>query len=217
MRVEGSARGIVISVLRILSQVSVACAVVDHTSPCIAHIAHSPGELFALCPYDPAGGSVEAVLDSSRYFVLRVESDDPQSGKKRKAFIGMGVSVRATNKATLVHSPVLTPFAQFEDRSDSFDFNVSLQDWVKRQRNAERGANNDAQQDDASGTAASSGPSPHLPKDGPKDLSLKDGQTFSIKLPGGGGGRKIRDGAGSSTGGGLGGFSLPPPPPGRRG
>lgn len=51
------------------------------------------GELFALCPYDLTGQSVEPVLDSSRYFVLRVESDSPEGGSKKKAFIGMGVSV----------------------------------------------------------------------------------------------------------------------------
>ena len=49
------------------------------------------GELFAECPYDVTGTSVEPVLDSSRYFVLRVESQGPD-GKKKKAYIGMGVS-----------------------------------------------------------------------------------------------------------------------------
>ncbi|KDN52068.1 adaptin ear-binding coat-associated protein 1 NECAP-1 [Tilletiaria anomala UBC 951] len=68
----------------------------------------STGELFALCPYDLSGTSVEPVLDSSRYFVLRIESPDP-SGNKRRAYIGMG----------------------FQDRSESFDFNVALQDWTK--------------------------------------------------------------------------------------
>lgn len=51
----------------------------------------SSGELFALSPYDITGQSVEPVLDSSRYFVLRVESEGP-SGESRKAYIGMGVS-----------------------------------------------------------------------------------------------------------------------------
>lgn len=50
------------------------------------------GDLFALCPYDVSGQSVEPVLDSSRYFVLRVENESPEGGPKKKAFIGMGVS-----------------------------------------------------------------------------------------------------------------------------
>ncbi len=50
------------------------------------------GELFAECPYDVKGTSVEPVLDSSRYFVLRVESEGPD-GRKKKAYIGMGVSI----------------------------------------------------------------------------------------------------------------------------
>lgn len=61
------------------------------------------GEIFAVCPYEIQGNSVEAVLDSSRYFVLKIESDG------RHAFIGMG----------------------FQERTDAFDFNVTLQDFVK--------------------------------------------------------------------------------------
>lgn len=33
------------------------------------------GELFALCPYSTTGSAVEAVLDSSRYFVLKIEHE----------------------------------------------------------------------------------------------------------------------------------------------
>uniref|UniRef100_H2MVW8 NECAP endocytosis associated 2 n=1 Tax=Oryzias latipes TaxID=8090 RepID=H2MVW8_ORYLA len=68
------------------------------------------GELFAQAPVEEYPGTiVEAVTDSSRYFVIRIED-----GNGRHAFIGLG----------------------FADRGDSFDFNVALQDhfkWVKQE------------------------------------------------------------------------------------
>ncbi|KDR21002.1 NECAP-like protein, partial [Zootermopsis nevadensis] len=73
------------------------------------------GELFAKCPIDQYPGiAIEAVTDSSRYFVLRIQDD---SG--RSAFIGVGYS----------------------DRSDSFDMNVALQDhfkWLKKSEEIEK-------------------------------------------------------------------------------
>jgi len=63
------------------------------------------GELFAACPVDAyPGPAIEAVTDSSRYFVIRIMDDGGRS-----AFIGIG----------------------FSDRSDSFDLNVALQDYFK--------------------------------------------------------------------------------------
>ena len=53
---------------------------------------------FARAPYDPSRPSVEAVLDSSRYFVIRIEDGG------QKAYIGMG----------------------FAERSDSFDFSKTI-------------------------------------------------------------------------------------------
>ncbi|XP_026874540.1 adaptin ear-binding coat-associated protein 2 [Electrophorus electricus] len=68
------------------------------------------GELFAQAPVEQyPGPAVEAVTDSSRYFVIKIED-----GSGRHAFIGLG----------------------FADRGDSFDFNVALQDhfkWVKQE------------------------------------------------------------------------------------
>jgi len=130
------------------------------------------GELFAQASYDKTGTAVEAVLDSSRYFVLRVEGEGG-----RKAYIGLG----------------------FEERTESFDFNVALQDYVKRSK---------AATDPESALDAAV----HAP---PPDYSLKDGQTMTIKIP-------LKDGkkvAGStaSSGNGLGGGGLgllPPPPAG---
>eukprot|EP01137_Pigoraptor_chileana_P031000 Opistho-2@18213 len=73
------------------------------------------GELFAQTQVDAFPGAVvEQVMDSSRYFVLRIED-----GSGRHAFIGLG----------------------FSDRGDSFDFQVSLQDhfrWLTTSKEAEQ-------------------------------------------------------------------------------
>ncbi|KAF7311349.1 DUF1681 domain-containing protein [Mycena kentingensis (nom. inval.)] len=105
----------------------------------------STGELFAKADYDIARPCVEAVLDSSRYFVVRVEDNG------RKAYLGMG----------------------FQERPDSFDFNVAIQDYSKRRRIALNPPEDDV-----------AAPSPHIPAGPKKDYSLKEGQTFSINLPG---------------------------------
>ena len=79
----------------------------DHTHGLQVNVCHLPAcywswadriKVFATAPYDPAKPSVEGVLDSSRYFVVRVEDGG------RKAYIGMG----------------------FLERSDSFDFSTSM-------------------------------------------------------------------------------------------
>ena len=63
------------------------------------------GEAFAVCPiHGDSTQAVEPVLDSSRYFVLRIED-----GKGHHAFIGMG----------------------FTERDDAFKFKVALQDHSK--------------------------------------------------------------------------------------
>ena len=94
------------------------------------------GGTFAECPVAP--GSVEPVLDSSRYFVLRVE--DPAT--KRHAFLGMG----------------------FQERSEAFDFNATLQDHDRRVADARAIARRSAQ------------PTPAV------DYSLHAGQTIHVEL-----------------------------------
>ncbi|KAL0224612.1 hypothetical protein RCL1_002524 [Eukaryota sp. TZLM3-RCL] len=65
-------------------------------------------ELFAECPVNTENFSkaVERVLDSSRYYVIRVVHED------KCAYLGMG----------------------FRERSDSFDFMACLQDHIKHSR-----------------------------------------------------------------------------------
>lgn len=79
---------------------------------------------------------------------------------------------------------------------------VALQSVAKRASNPDPGPNDE----------------PAKPAAPPKDYSLKEGQTFSIKLPGREGKKTTppTSSSGSSgSGGGL--FALPPPPPpGRR-
>ncbi|XP_043688919.1 uncharacterized protein At1g03900-like [Telopea speciosissima] len=80
------------------------------------------GDLFAACFVLPGQreNSVETVLDSSRYFVLKIED-----GRGKHAFIGLG----------------------FNERNEAFDFNVALSDhekYVKREHEKESGeASND--------------------------------------------------------------------------
>lgn len=96
------------------------------------------GEVFAQCPISndkEAHVAVEPVIDSSRYFVVRVINEAGQH-----AFLGLG----------------------FAERSDSFDFNVAIQDHFKREKKA----------------AASQ--VPYTPK---HDLSgFKEGQTIHISI-----------------------------------
>ncbi|KAB1223766.1 hypothetical protein CJ030_MR2G016649 [Morella rubra] len=76
------------------------------------------GDLFAACfvhPGQPRESSVETVLDSSRYFVLKIED-----GRGKHAFVGLG----------------------FAERNEAFDFNVALSDhekYVRREQEKESG------------------------------------------------------------------------------
>ncbi|KAI7903666.1 uncharacterized protein BX663DRAFT_507256 [Cokeromyces recurvatus] len=126
------------------------------------------GELFAMCPYDIQSNSVEAVLDSSRYFVLKIENEG------RHAFIGMG----------------------FQERSDAFDFNVTLQDFVKQLR-AEKEANE---------RTAQASTTPKM------DYSLKEGQTINITI-GNVGAKRTRPKPTNNTTNSHGILPLIPPPP----
>lgn len=135
-------------------------------------------ELFAACPVDSFPGlAVEAVTDSSRYFVLCIIEKD--SG--RKAYIGMG----------------------FADRSDSFDLNVALQDYFKGIKRDIEIAKEDAITSGANGMPLPTGPKLNLAfKEGqtirinipqnegnPRDRSGKKGTSGPLPPPPGGVGK----------------------------
>ncbi|KAH8317998.1 hypothetical protein KR067_009012, partial [Drosophila pandora] len=113
------------------------------------------GALFANCPIDTYPGvAIEAVSDSSRYFVIRVQDDNGRS-----AFLGLGFGDRSDsfdlNVALQDH---------FGDRSDSFDLNVALQDhfkWVKNQEQIEKEKKEPKQE---------------------LDLGFKEGETIKINM-----------------------------------
>ena len=123
------------------------------------------GKLFASCPVKRGDDSAyEKVTDSSRYFALKVVN-----GAKH-AFIGIA----------------------FQQRSDAFEFNVTLNDF-KTQLEAEK------QQDEASASAAAA-PA--------RDFSLKQGQTIKVAIKSS---RPKKERPAGGGGGGGGGMLAPPP------
>lgn len=95
-----------------------------------------PGELFAQAPVDHYPGIiVEAVTDSSRYFVIRIED-----GNGNRQYLCCCVFSADVLTAHACPSRVMCLMISgrhafigigFADRGDSFDFNVALQDHFK--------------------------------------------------------------------------------------
>ncbi|KAI0458739.1 DUF1681-domain-containing protein [Xylaria acuta] len=131
----------------------------------------SSGQLFAAAPYT-AAAVVEPASDSSRFFALRI-----QDGAGRKATLGIG----------------------FEERSDAFDFGVSLQEAQKTLGWTQGGP-------------PGKKPTVERKDSGEKrDLSLKEGETITVNLPARFGRRKPQTGE-EASGASLSSFSLSPPP-----
>lgn len=97
--------------------------------------------VFASCPVTDEA-AVERTLDSGRYFVLRI-----QNAQGKHAFIGIA----------------------FNERNDSFDFNVALQEHKSECEREDQAA---AQA--ASGVVAQATPS--------RDFSLKEGQKIHVNI-----------------------------------
>lgn len=133
------------------------------------------GSLFAMSPIKE--GSVERCVDSSRYFVLKV-----QNAAGKHAFIGVA----------------------FDEREQAFDFNVAIQEYEKDKEREERLRT-------GVGAGGVDSMEAGIPK---RDLSLKEGEKISIKLPTRQGGERRPRGIGKeSSGNGV----LPPPPGSCRG
>eukprot|EP00761_Pharyngomonas_kirbyi_P013950 gb/GECH01013980.1/.p1 GENE.gb/GECH01013980.1/~~gb/GECH01013980.1/.p1 ORF type:complete len:227 (+),score=76.23 gb/GECH01013980.1/:1-681(+) len=85
------------------------CKIISRGEECQIRLEEQEtGKLFAMCKINnkpDAPKAVESVLDSSRYFVLRIEDS-----AGRYTYIGIG----------------------FSERTDAFDFNVALQEHKKR-------------------------------------------------------------------------------------
>ncbi|KAL9612307.1 MAG: hypothetical protein Q9167_003086 [Letrouitia subvulpina] len=142
-------------------------------------------ELFAAAPYaDPA--VVEPVLDSARFFALRVVGEGG-----RKAVLGIG----------------------FEERSEAIDFGIALQEVRKVQGMMEHGRL-DKKQRNGGGGSSRTRAEDEVQAEEKRDFSLKEGEMIKIDVGGlgrrkGGGGNDEAKGTGSGEGA-L--FSIKPPP-----
>lgn len=119
-------------------------------------------DLFAVAPYSSTGHGVDPTLDSSRYFAITLVNGS------QHAIMGLG----------------------FSDRSEAFDFNIALQDFLKHSKPMETKSRDF------------------------KDLSLKDGETITIGV--GSGSSTISHGPEQTHEAAPIPSLLPPPPSGRK-
>ncbi|KAL9052967.1 MAG: hypothetical protein Q9162_005085 [Coniocarpon cinnabarinum] len=132
----------------------------------------SSGELFAAAPYHHPIVVTQAT-DSSRFFAVRVVGDGG-----RKATLGLG----------------------FEERSDAFDFGVTLQD-----------ARKTLGLDGGNSSNAATSVKQQTKTETPRDYSLKEGQTITINI--GDHGAKARESQAASAGQTDAKARILPPPP----
>ncbi|KAL1311775.1 hypothetical protein AAFC00_001860 [Neodothiora populina] len=138
----------------------------------------STGDLFAAAPYT-APAVLQQALDSSRFFAVRVVGEGGM-----KATLGMG----------------------FEERSDAFDFSITLSEVRKV-----LGMDPASTSGQRAGSSASGSDAGDQPK---QDFSLKEGESITVNI--GGRGRRIREEKRDEEEDGAALFSLkPPPPPGQ--
>ena len=123
-----------------------------------AHNTGKKGTIFAVCPILEGINAVERCVDSSRYFVLRIEN---QNG--RHMFIGLA----------------------FNERNDAFDFNTALQDAQKEKEFDKNTHANESHFSNGIGednieVNENGGVSVE------RDYSLKEGEKITVHIPKGG-------------------------------
>lgn len=164
------------------------CNIRLHRPPPAGAAMGTTPELFVCCTVDLGKGralqqTVENVMDSSRYFVLRCED----RASKRVAYVGIG----------------------FRERSTAFDFKAALDDFARSQERSRRAAA--LHQDDEGGEEdgqemVAAGRVKQI-----KDLSLQEGKKIHIETPGGSGHRRRRTPNKTTTSESP--LKLAPPPP----
>mmetsp|Transcript_2442 Transcript_2442/g.5012 ORF Transcript_2442/g.5012 Transcript_2442/m.5012 type:complete len:354 (-) Transcript_2442:48-1109(-) len=181
---------------------AVALRIVEQGDDCTVRLEdQTTGALFAACPIPndkPLVTAVEPVIDSSRYFCLRIVDTTGAAGgggsAPRHAFVGLG----------------------FSDRAHAYDFTATLQDHTRRmarQAEAERMREEASAQPDEEAAAAGEGQSESLSVRPRRDLSLKEGQSITINLKAANKGKGTPGKASSSsTGGGQPSPGLSAPP-----
>ena len=184
------------------------------------------GELFAECPVSlPLQTCCEPVIDSSRYFVIRVvEGRESEGG--RHAFIGLGFREREEasdfNAALSEHQQYLERKAAAVKMRKAFD--DACRGEGKQQQGG--GLPSSSSLDNTMGVSSSSDGSTSAPSSSPSDYSLQPGEKLHLRLGSGRTGGSFVSSRGKLTktfslifdpdNGGAAKAALAPPPPSRR-
>ncbi|KAL4528547.1 hypothetical protein Ndes2526B_g07328 [Nannochloris sp. 'desiccata'] len=134
----------------------------------------SDGELFAECPVTlPLFTCVEPVIDSSRYFVIRVV--DRENGQSRHVFLGLGF--REREEASNFNAALAEHQSYLERREAAVSMRKAFDDAYKEE-DEDAGEATAGAEDDEKAAAA--------PRQPMGDYSLKQGEKLHLKLGGNG-------------------------------
>jgi adaptin ear-binding coat-associated protein 1/2 len=139
------------------------------------------GELFAECPVSrPLFTCVEPVIDSSRYFVIRVV--DRESG--RHVFLGLGF--REREEASNFNAALAEHQSYLERKEAAASMRKAFDDAYKEQEDAGEAANNNNNSTSAAEDAGNAAAAAVALRQPMVDYSLKPGEKLHLKLGGNG-------------------------------